>query len=816
MLGLNGYMPFGEGMLNNNDTLKDVAFLCGGWNRFIEGSESFFYSLHSGGVERHAFLPGTLNFVFPDVFLGRLIGSDYTESISWTILFQIILCSWSCYFYLSRTFRRLDVKLVVLLAFSYAFSRTFFMSGTAITLYSPAIIFPIFLYSLDLLLKRRKWGLYLGIMVFMLAATPYFSWMFALFASLYALVYTGFKTERADGLPILFFLTVVAALLTAFSWLPSLEILGGSQRANQNVEWFRFAGTARSFDIWLITPATLALIAVSLNRWRVNRYLVSMVILISCLVFIPWDQIWHGGDPIGFFGRNSHMVSMMGCCYAASVCRAPSRKGYTTIILPACILGGFIILAFARGFLTNPGVTWAFLEIAIGGLVLTLLLIPTFCMREYRYAIAFILYLVVLPIVIHFHYAASQNKESTQAQYLSVAMPMQAAAQLRGALEQTPYARVAGKGQFERNFAEYTGLYSISNFFHSSGAGAAQAHAKLGYLSFFTTLSDEGGTLFSDSFLGIRYACHLVCHDALNPHLTLELGEDTRLYENPFFWGNGVLCHRPASPPSSELDVWEYQNALFQTLGGDGAVMQPVEYRIQTSPDGRQVIVFPGIGPQDLIYTDLPLEYEEGGQGQEVCIADANKWKGWEVHSLPLSLLPSSKGEPAVVHVDPAHPDIMDGTCHFYRLDTDKLMALSQHKKGQVSISSLGRQSIDVDVRPTDGEGYLVLPFYYLDTLKAEVDGQPVHIDNFMGFIGIDLQQARACHVTISYEAPDQAKGVVISIGTLLLAFAAYTLRRKLQYVSEMLRKPSLVGLALLWAGILLIPLGISIATKFM
>ncbi len=688
VLALSGTTPFGEHTLcwqdNGQQVASDFGYVRGVW----EGRHSMGWSYACGGSPRSSFHPTFINLCSPLTWaVAALPGVSAVTGLSLLFLLQMACLPLGAFFYLRRTFPRLPMPLCMALALAYAFGGFVMRQYTFLPFLNVALLFPWFVAALDSLLRRGRWVPYMLLLAYMLAAGSYYAWMWLLFAAVYSTARTGWRLEsrvRHHTLT-LFAASAGALLLTAWAWLPSLLVTAGSARAGEAHFWWNASRAElepAALMQLLSLPAALFVLML-LPAWRhlrKNRYLTTLAVLAVGLSCVSASTLWHVSRPWDFAGRFGYMADLMLICLAAGLAQRERIKA--PVLLPVVLLAA----AFVFGMLMRDS------------------------SRQ------------------HAHYYQSSADRLRMAEWAAEQVP-----EPEGRAKSRGYAAV-------ENLAFFTPFDTLSHFTACITQSQEECLARWGYQQRAAVISTEGGTLATDSLLGIRY--------------TLSQKEDGAPYtlaENPYYFGVGLMVPRGVFPQKGADPIARQQELLTRLLGAEHAGTRSWESAWKT----------PQLSPDHLHYLQQPE-----GEGHFISEGDpCLRWYcGVEGRPRLCELSPTCRWVGASIHRGGYDYEV-------FHLAPSSLQALQRFgQELPVHCTYAGRDLI-IRCLSTQERPLLFLPFLWQEGLKAEVDGRDAEVQNLDGFVGIAMPAPGEHRVQIRYYPPGQVLGTFISLASLSLIY---------------------------------------------
>ncbi len=699
-LALSGTEPFGGNTLcwqdNGQQVASDFGYVRGVW----EGRHALDWSYACGGSPRSAFHPTFVNLCSPLTWaVAAIPGLSAVTGLSLLFLLQMACLPLGALWYLLHRFPRLPWSLSMALALAWAFGGFVVARYTFLPFLNVAILFPWFVAALDALLRRGRWVPYTLLLAFMLAAGAYYAWMFLLFAAVYATARTGWRWNspvRQHTLT-LFAASAGALLLSAFSWLPSLCITAATARAGE-AHWWWHATRAEleptALGQLLCLPAALfaLMLLLARRRWRVSRYALTLAVLAVGLACVSATTLWHVSRPWDFAGRFGYMADFMLICLAAGLAQRARLKA--PLLLPLAAVAG------AVGF----------------GLQMQ-----------------------------HLSQKYAQRYQSSAERIRLVEW---AAGQVPA-----PQGRAKSRGHaVVENLAFFSPFDSLSHFTACITKEQEETLARWGYQQRAAVISTEGGTLATDTLLGIRYI------------LSQEKdGAPCHLEENPYYFGLGLMMP-PGVFPQQGQDPIALQQQLLAYMTGPGHAGTRSRVSAWETPrlpkDQWHYLLQPPEGGEGefIPQGDPLLRWEQGVEGRpRLCEISADcRWVGCGIGK-------AAGCEYEVYHLSPAD-----------------MQALQRYGQELPVHTAYAGRRMSIRCLSTEARPVLFLPLLWQESYRARVDGQLTDVQNIGGFVGISMPAPGEHAVELFHEAPARMAGLTLSALSLpLLGAACFCTRRR-------------------------------------
>lgn len=507
-----------------------------------------------------------------------------------------------------------------LLAASSAFALSGFVIANNLNLMwlDSLILLPWLVYAIDQLLAGKK--SHLLIITFLTWLTNFYTgYMTLLFGFLYFLCQLAIIQEKRKSK---FFAYLKASAIGSFLcgivlWPTFIELLAG--KTNADVKWtlnFQFppyqllaklVNGAYSFhemsdgmpNIFIGASFTLLAILFCLSREFSKREKLAkgflLAFLLLSLSFTPLVLIWHLGQfPVWYPGRFSFVVSFYAINLALEAMDRQKKFNIKQKILAAvwsaiiCLYLGFNPNKF--NFVTKNG------QIAAILFNLASLLFICFIYGYSRFGQHFFLALVAFDLALNLFFSLNAISYQENQNYSKFAKNVNAA---------TNYLAKKDSGFYrtEKAFSRsdddpFTGSYNgITTFNSISNHKTSNLLASLGYVHNSNSYANQGGTLFTDAFLGVKYYLEpnysddQVTAKARMPYDNLNHRADLDLYY--------------PSQQLSQLSILQNQNAL-PLIFASQSTSSKITF-VQNDPVANQEALWTGLGLNGRLFSQVSL-----------------------------------------------------------------------------------------------------------------------------------------------------------------------------------------------------------------
>lgn len=366
-----GLYPLGSKTLAWCDMRQQVAPLLLDLKNILQGSDGFFLNLSNGGGMS---LWGVFFFFLssPFSFLVCFIDtSDIFLFMNLLVLLKVPVCSFTAGVFLYQRRPWLNPAEVTALSLSYALSGYTMLYFQNVVWLDMVYLFPILLLGFFRLAEQQRPWMFLASLCAVVTVHFYLSYMVVIFLVLALGMYLFWgipRPNRTRSLVLFAQCAVVAALLTAVVWLPSLLQYLQSARTTGLLEslstgnfFTKYPTTFATFTNAVAIFAALAILLLfqrkslseKMMQWRISMFL----LLLLPIIFEPINKMWHTGSYQAFPTRYGYISVFLGILLLSAVlersvqdglaAKMPSRRSR---ILP-------VVLALILALLAYSGIT---------------------------------------------------------------------------------------------------------------------------------------------------------------------------------------------------------------------------------------------------------------------------------------------------------------------------------------------------------------------------------------------------------------------------------------------------------------------------
>lgn len=685
------------------------------------------------------------------------------------------------------------------LALGYGFMAYTLVYAQNIMWHDVVILLPLVCGGVDRILEGKSPIPYILLLALAVVANFYIAFMLCIFIVLYFLysvVQKGRQPFAALRKPLLGFVggSVLGGGLSAVMLLPALANINTAKgqllaytftwetqfplyRLPERLVWGNFMWPDVIDGLPNIYCGALALLLAgcyfAAKKIPLREKLAAAGILLV-LVLSFWvkglDVVWHGlKAPVWFPYRYSYLFSFFVVFLGAS---AAGRGGLSKKAL--AISAGVLGAGFALMVLFPVGTSRSKVLLTLGallafGLVLFMRARPQKKWLGRALAVGLV-GAVALELVGQGVYVTHQFEAYPDSEYRSFVANMQSTIN-------AVHGQDTGTYRIEKTFYRsindpmLIGYNGISHFGSTQDDAAVDALYAMGHRD--TTLYGSGGTVFSDSLLGLKYI--LAEQDDYAPaHLqALSLNTPYTVYQNPYalplaFAVPGAANAGEYGPvPQPEGDIFAYQNEMYRALtGGDEDIIYPVQsVRVVYNKTELPLV---GYWPAGAVCT---VSAEEAQPGYYYAVLHAPpQWDNLLLNGqdtgaphvervINLGLL--NKGESVTLQwTNPEGMEVSQVQVGYIPLAAmEDLHRAAWQGAGQIVMED-GR--IEADAVAQDGQ-VLFLAVGYDANWAATVNGQAVQAKAFGGFMAVPLQAGQN-HVVLQYKVPLVLPGLCVTV----------------------------------------------------
>lgn len=328
LFNTNGLYPFGSKTIAWCDMDQQVVPLLLQFKDILAGKEGFFFSFkNAGGMNFY----GVFFFFLssPFTFLAAFVDkADISSFCNILVMLKTCVCALtaSLYFYKKNP----DAPLLnVALSVLYAYSGYTMMYYQNVVWLDVAYLFPLLLWGLERLQKGKR-ALFIAALSASMVVNYYLGYMLVVFLLLYAFVWTLLSKDRKFASDFVIS-CLVAALLTAVIWLPSLWQYLSSGRTTSILQNLKDSAVLTHYQTaWPTVFSVLFLFPFALTNWKGQDAKLRLILLIATLLpmlFEPINKMWQTGSYMSFPTRYAFIPIFLCLSLAFDGMEKPKTEG---------------------------------------------------------------------------------------------------------------------------------------------------------------------------------------------------------------------------------------------------------------------------------------------------------------------------------------------------------------------------------------------------------------------------------------------------------------------------------------------------------
>ncbi|MBP5262016.1 MAG: YfhO family protein [Clostridiales bacterium] len=526
--------PFGTGSITWCDMSQVFVPLLMGYKDLLAGKASLFFSFsNAGGMNYY----GLFFFYLASPFNLLLGAVDKQEVVLWVnilVLLKLAFSSLTACIYLSFSHRNLTSLECIALSLVYSFCGYGLMFYQNIMWLDNMILFPLFMLSIDRLIKEKKNTMYIVLLSLIIICNFYTSYMIILFALVFFGVYLHYHKNSDNGVVCARLIsgTLISLLLTAFVYIPCYIQTLHSSRFEDTVisavgTTHFLANYTTSIPVLLCSASvfTIMLINVFLNKEQTKDSKSALIVCLLSLIPIfiePVNLIWHAGGYMSFPARYGFISIFMVIRYCA-VCLSSrtnrSEKTQKTGPLMLALFTGLLYAILTPQFFEHYGNDLTQYTLSLWGNNESLdRTTELFCFGLICYGVIYILYrkdlisrtsfaalLLVLIILesslnIRMYMISAYTKNPSNAEhYTSIA-------EIADKIDDSSFYRVNTDDKItDNNMIGALGYNSLSHYTSLNNEDYIVNQKRLGYSSVWMETGSYGGTDFTDALYSVKY-----------------------------------------------------------------------------------------------------------------------------------------------------------------------------------------------------------------------------------------------------------------------------------------------------------------------
>lgn len=805
MLFTRSTTPFGEGYFLAHDGMAQTyPFLTGIMKSFFSGNITLM-NYHIGtGIDNYLIaLPALIT---PFYYVIAFFSQEYIQ-LGFTLMSYImfIFPALLMIFYLThrpsgKVLPKNDIRLLPLsLAYGLSSYAVSYISHTSFVCLM--IIFPLFIYSFENLVYKKKWGLYVFLMTYLMIWGVYYAFLISEFLFLYyiCLEHKNFKEFIMKGIRVVVY-SVLCAGLAAIMLIPFYYSITLSPYQGNDSEVPSLLFTSDFFKIFdYIKPGAEA-VTVTTDSWKVNVYCGILIFLIlpiyalnkkiglstriRKIALVVFMFLAFGNPFLNYLLHGLHvqimvpnrfsmyliflMITMVYDCIIYAEGKLDKKKMLITAVWGATLSA---IWLFNNGLKDLSTVVSVILTIAY--LIILFLYERKIGVRMFYKLLSLLLVAELSYATLHYtNYNIYGNHISNDVDYYNIASNMVNRNKLNENQVRTGYfSRL-------RNTAIFINTNDVSVFASTLTKNHIDFIDKMGmsvpdltnYVEY--TLTNP----LVDLFLNVQY--HLINEygdDNLTYNYMEEVDKDLNLtlYKNPYTSGFGFYIDK--DNPIITLDeqgelihegnVIAAHNKLSNALVGQNLY---TEIKLEDDPSkitDESTYIMTELKDLDDETIEDPKAHVLVALGKNV---KGNVYINFGYFSY-LTLKETDEQYEMVFDID-------DDQYYYYSGNTFRIAVLNEDTLAK--ITEVFKQSVMTDIETgfntitgniySPGEGYTYISLPYLEGWSAEVDGKKVEMVKLLEGIGIPVSEGQHT-IKLTYVTPGLKSGILVSLISLII-----------------------------------------------
>lgn len=811
---IKGIYPFGENTIIWGDLGQSTANLYYHIYDVLHGTKSFFYNFN---ISSGANMYGTCTFMgllSPISWIIALFKrGEIVHALSYLLIIRYALSAFTASLFFKKVFASMALHINVGLSLMYAFSAYSLTQYTNMMWLDIVIWFPLLILSIKEMLDNHivKW--YVIMLTLCLISCFYLGFMVLLFIffSSIAYIYCFLHYCRIKRALSVFYLcigTILSLLISSVVIIPSYMQIKQSSRAKA----FNYKSLLNVFDgptsnkllLFLFTALPLVMLIILIHMYNKHKRFTWFIFLSLFFTIIQSfvesiNLMWHTGSYNAFPYRYAFIpifMMLIACGYVLvnenkpivpSAFNDNNRYSYSLIFVSVIVIPIiYAILLIKKHFLDiNNSIDSLYMNnFLISRFVLVFLLFAIsyrmilFLQSKKLFPIAF-LSVVVLELMIHSAIYIGVPKKNVGIEKKDVYFEIEEA--IKSEIEKDPLIRVKDKDRvMSDNYPLVLDEPSISGWIHIISSEVQNSLNKLGYTSLFTRTIDTGGTVFSDTFLGIGKAISRLNIDkslatlvkgTIVPTENKDINEDVYIYDY-----NYKLPFCKIVPKSinnfyinNSVSAIENQNSLYYALTGESTpLFTPVNI---TRYDDNNLTFYVDVKNECVLYLDAINQSkqfnifvnDEGILLPFLTYKDNRAYpQGWQNGLVELGVFKNQ-----VVKITLSECNVNPSNSLYALNLNDYEKYINKISKSNVEFS-YGGKSMSVKALSERDDECIFLPITYDEGWKCTLNGKNVPIYKVAGcFMMVELKNGEN-NLKFDFIPPYFMPSLIVSIGTII------------------------------------------------
>lgn len=787
---LKGIYPFGKGATGSIDynvgMIPSYSYL---WD-VLHGKASPFIDFQLGGGT-NAFISVMANILLMpfDLIIGIFPRESLFGAAIFVVIVKLAVMSVTEYWFFKKTFTNVNKYICLIFSILWVFSGWVMVHYTNVGWLDILILLPLLVDGVIKVVKKNSLWQFVVILSWMIMIGYYLTYMELVALVVCSFVYVLMCTPKSDKKRIasrLFFGLIISVLISCVFFIPGCLTSLGSHRftpESTTTDVTLFNMFFSKAVVLLLYSLPIVLIIKLICKYKEDKrniqcFLVCLSILLAGLFIEPINQMWHTGSYWCFPYRYSFIIiffiSCMALYFINRFCEKDSwfvafnrREGrnFDAIAIILCIPLLMLLLFMALVWGLHPYKQVGFLtfisyftQCLLGGIIIWLAL-----RSKKSVSIALIISVCVGQVLAYTYKFMGSVSDYTILQTTEVQ-------KIDTEGLEKPY-RIKDKDYlYFENYARVIDYPSIATWYHISSENQWQTHNSLGYYNHGTSLSDAGGTLFSDMLLGNRY---FISETELN---------DT-LFELVSSWDNIYQDNFDENQTLKMRTVWlyEFKYALPYIFAFDSDEIlkdfdkqkNPIEIQndIYKNMFGKSDNIIDTVNPSSVSAVDeegfVTINFSCDTLENFYMIGNVKELEIGDYQTKPYSNLYDLGTYSSDFSIKVKSEDV--SKIIFAKLAVSDVIALHDEVTDNLVEYKTSGRNLYVTYNNTENKKYAFIPLTYLDNFEVKVNGDAVDTNKAInGYLAVKLVQGENS-IQITFH-PQYAKIclIVTIVGVLL------------------------------------------------
>ncbi len=527
----NALYPFGNQTIAWGDMEQQTVPLLMQFKDVLAGKENFFFSLkNAGGMNFYGVFFFFLSspFTFLVIFIDK---GDILAFCNVLVMLKMCVCALTASVYLSKKNKKASL-LNVFLSVLYAYSGYMMMYYQNMMWLDVAYLFPLLLLGLERLQEGKR-VLYIAALSLSMIANYYLGYMLVVFLLLYAFVWVILSKNKRFAIDFLLS-SLIAALLTAVVWIPSLWQYLTSGRTSSIISNLKYSAVLTSYQTAIPTIfSVLFLFPFALTQKETLDEKLRRILFVATLIpmiFEPINKMWQTGSYMCFPTRYGFMTIFL--CISLAFDGLTKREkvagGFTKswkkqapmYVLSVILLGiSIAYCVFARAYIDfnaeiidqyshslwgNTNSFEALLNLYVFALMVGIF---AFILWHFRLFKPIFLWLSVGVMVFSELYVAPVTYMLTPAHEVE---GHQQVVELVDKIDDEGFYRVKTDREYSGKDFDVTlmgglGYNALGHFTSLTKKNYMETIKRFGYTSYWMEVGNSGGTMITDALLSVKY-----------------------------------------------------------------------------------------------------------------------------------------------------------------------------------------------------------------------------------------------------------------------------------------------------------------------